>query len=49
MIFISNYKSILEWKLIEKLSGIPRRLSEIDRTFYHPVTQAYEPIEDEDG
>ena len=49
MNIISNYKSMLEWKLFEKLAGSPRRLSEIDRTIYHPVTQTYEPIQHEDG
>ena len=32
----------------EKLARNPRLMLEIDGTIYHPLTHAYEPIQDED-
>ena len=37
-----------EWKLIENLARNPRLMLEMDRTIYHPLTHAYELIQDED-
>ena len=45
--YLKQPKSMLEWKLIEKLARNPEFMSEIDRTVYHPLTHAYEPIQDE--
>ena len=44
--FLSQLKSMLEWKLIEKLAKNPMLMSEVDRTIYHPLTHAYSPIQD---
>ena len=43
--YLEQRKSMLEWKLIEKLARNPELMSEIDRTFYHPLNNAYEPIQ----
>ena len=40
---------MLECLLIEKLSRNSKLMSEIDKTIYHPLTQAYRPVQDEEG
>ena len=37
-------KSMLEWKLIEKLAKNPMLMSEVDRIICHPLTHAYGQI-----
>ena len=46
--YLKQQKLMLEWKLFKKIARIPRLMSEIDRAIYHPLTHAYEPIQDED-
>ena len=46
--YLKQKKSVLEWKLIEKLSRNPGLMSEINKTFYHALTLADGPIEDEE-
>ena len=45
--YLKQTKTMLEWKLFEKLARNPGLMSEIDRTFYHPLTHAYAPIQGE--
>ena len=47
--YLKQTKSMLEQKIIEKMAKNPMLMSEIDRTIYHPLTHAYEPIQDEEG
>ena len=46
--YLEQPKSMLDWKLFEKLARNPGLMLENDRTIYHPLTHAYEPIQDED-
>ena len=47
--YLKQPKSMLEWEVFEKTAKNPMLISEIDRTIYHPLTHAYEPIHDEEG
>ena len=46
--YLKQPKSMLEWKLNEKLAKNPMLMSEVDRTIYHPLTHAYGHIQVED-
>ena len=43
--YLKQRKSMLKWKLFEKLARNPRLITEIDKTIYHPLTHAYGPIQ----
>ena len=44
--YLTQPKSMLEWKLIEKLAKNPMLMSKVGRTFYHPLTYAYSLFQD---
>ena len=46
--YLKQPKSMLEWKLIEKLAKNPMLISEADGNIYHPLTHVYGHIQDED-
>ena len=43
--YLKKQKSMLEWKKFEKLAKNPGLMSEIDETIYHPLTHAYDTIQ----
>ena len=46
--YLKQPNLMLEWNLFENVAKNPRLMLETDRTIYHPVTHANEPIQDED-
>ena len=45
--YLKQPKSMPEWKIIEKLAKNPMLMSKFDENFYHPLTHAYSPIQDD--